>query len=38
MMRPISNQRDDSSAISKRSMQEIAQAADATWTSARKIG
>ena len=31
-MRPISKKGDDSSAISKRSMQEIAQAADATWT------
>jgi bifunctional non-homologous end joining protein LigD len=37
-MRPISKRGDDTSAISKRSMQEIAHAADATWTSDRKAG
>jgi bifunctional non-homologous end joining protein LigD len=37
-MRPVSKKRDETSAISKRSMQEIAQAADRTWTSNRKVG
>ena len=37
-MRPISKKRDDTSAISKRSMKDIAQAADATWASDRKAG
>jgi len=34
-MRTISKKRDDSSALSARSMQEIAKAADATWESNR---
>jgi hypothetical protein len=35
-MRAISKKRDDSSALSQRSMQEIADAADAAWKSNRK--
>jgi bifunctional non-homologous end joining protein LigD len=34
-MRPISKKRDDTSALSSRSMREIAEAADATWNSNR---